>query len=319
MDTLFSTESVHVRDRFDYWYDVACQQLLMHDSRPRCRRTFEAKLRKATLGQSVLLRDDHSGMDIWRTRRQVDRLGNDDLILCFQLKGASFLEDNGCATTLHLGDMALVDPTLPFSGGFPSCSKQLMFKTPRAGMEARLGKTRRAAYRSIKSSRGIATLLGSQLASLSAQIDHISPQCATMLENQLLDLIAVSLPPLGGTHEVSSTGSLAVLKLRTIIESRLPDPGLNPQSVAAAAGMSVRYANTLLAHQGLSIMRLVLERRLERCRAALHDPRLAHRAISDIAFGWGFSDMTHFGRRFRAAYGMLPSDYRQRRGNMHLQ
>lgn len=285
----------------------------MHDARPQCRHTFEATVRQATLGQSVLIRDDHSGMDMWRTRKQVERLGSDDLFLSFQLKGTSFLEENGRVTTLHPGDMALIDPTLPYNGGFPAYSNLLMLKMPRAGMEARFGKARRTAYRFIKPSRGIATLLKSQLASLPAQIDHISSDGTTMLENHLLDLIAVSLPPAGKAPELSSTASLAVLKLRTTIESRLPDPELDPQSVAAAAGMSVRYANALLAHQGLSIMRLVQERRLERCRAALDDPGQAHRTISDIAFGWGFSDMTHFGRRFKAACGMLPSDYRQQR------
>jgi AraC family transcriptional activator of tynA and feaB len=60
----------------------------------------------------------------------------------------------------------------------------------------------------------------------------------------------------------------------------------------------------------MSIMRLVQARRLERCRAALEDPGQARRSVSEIAFGWGFSDMTHFGRRFKAAYGILPSEYR---------
>ena len=33
--------------------------------------------------------------------------------------------------------------------------------------------------------------------------------------------------------------------------------------------------------------------------------------VSEIAYGWGFSDMTHFGRKFRAAFGLLPSEYRR--------
>ena len=44
-------------------------------------------------------------------------------------------------------------------------------------------------------------------------------------------------------------------------------------------------------------------------RKALEDPLQAHRSVSEIAYGWGFSDMTHFGRRFKQAYGVLPSVY----------
>jgi transcriptional regulator GlxA family with amidase domain len=58
-------------------------------------------------------------------------------------------------------------------------------------------------------------------------------------------------------------------------------------------------------------MRLVYARRLARCRAALDEPGQTHRSISDIAFAWGFSDMTHFGRRFTAAYGVLPREIRR--------
>ena len=59
-------------------------------------------------------------------------------------------------------------------------------------------------------------------------------------------------------------------------------------------------------------MRLIQTRRLEHCRLALEDPLQSHRTLSEIAYGWGFSDMTHFSRRFKTTYGVLPSEYRSR-------
>ena len=73
----------------------------------------------------------------------------------------------------------------------------------------------------------------------------------------------------------------------------------------------MRYANAILASEDTSIMRLIQARRLERCRRALEDPLQAHRRVSEIAYGWGFSDMTHFGRKFKAAFGVPPSEYRK--------
>jgi AraC-like DNA-binding protein len=35
-----------------------------------------------------------------------------------------------------------------------------------------------------------------------------------------------------------------------------------------------------------------------------------HRTMSDIAFSWGFSDLSHFGRSFKKAYGISASEYR---------
>ena len=44
MKKLFSTADVHRRDRFDYWHNVACENLVDHASKPECRQTFEAKI-----------------------------------------------------------------------------------------------------------------------------------------------------------------------------------------------------------------------------------------------------------------------------------
>jgi AraC-like DNA-binding protein len=137
---------------------------------------------------------------------------------------------------------------------------------------------------------------------------------AEILRDQALDLLAVSLARAmdGERPRISSARSLALLNVRAAVEARLADPALNAETVAAAAGMSVRYANAVLADDDTSIARLIWARRLERCRRALEDPSQRHRKVSEIAYGWGFSDMTHFGRRFRAAYGLLPSEYRRR-------
>jgi AraC-like DNA-binding protein len=43
----------------------------------------------------------------------------------------------------------------------------------------------------------------------------------------------------------------------------------------------------------------------------LEDPAQAHRMIGDIAFSWGFSDSSHFNRRFKAEFGCAPGEYRR--------
>ncbi|WP_236020468.1 helix-turn-helix domain-containing protein [Sabulicella rubraurantiaca] len=104
------------------------------------------------------------------------------------------------------------------------------------------------------------------------------------------------------------------MNVRAVIEARLTDPSLDASTVAAAVGVSVRYANAALAREGTSIRRLILARRLARCRKALADAAQAGRTVTEIAHAWGFSDMTHFSRSFKCAYGVTPSDYRHRRG-----
>jgi AraC-like DNA-binding protein len=49
---------------------------------------------------------------------------------------------------------------------------------------------------------------------------------------------------------------------------------------------------------------------LAQCQRDLASPILAHRHVSEIAFAWGFNDVSHFGRVFRERYGLSPRDFR---------
>ena len=45
-------------------------------------------------------------------------------------------------------------------------------------------------------------------------------------------------------------------------------------------------------------------------RRALASPALRHRQVGEIAFDWGFNDLSHFGRTFRERYGLSPRAFR---------
>lgn len=169
--------------------------------------------------------------------------------------------------------------------------------------------------RPLRAAQGENGLVSDFLVLLPAHAERLSLTAATVAD-QALDLFAVALAKASGAREprVSSARFVVLTRLRAAVEGRLADPALGPAAAAAAAGVSLRYANSVLADENTSIARYIQTRRLERCRQALCDPAQAHRSISDIAYCWGFSDMTHFGRRFKKAYGLLPREYRKCRG-----
>ena len=74
---MFSTSEVHVRDRFDYWHDVACRSIVNHDSQPECRLTFNAAIQAGALADIGLVVFENSPMDISRTpgQRAIPRQG----------------------------------------------------------------------------------------------------------------------------------------------------------------------------------------------------------------------------------------------------
>jgi AraC-like DNA-binding protein len=302
---------VHPRDRFDYWHSVACKEIVEHESFPVSRLQFEAEIEVGSVGPLDLVAFQNSPLKVEHGQAHISRRSSEHLFLCQETSGLVSVEQEGRQITLSPGDMMLLDPALPYSASFPFGSRTLVLKLPRRELQTRLGKTRSMVARLIQLGSTEDSLALSFTAGLPALAGQVRPVCGQLVANFMLDLVALSLAKAveGTTPRVSSSKAMAILQIRAAVKARLADPALDVQSIADAVGLSVRYANNILASQDTSIGRLILTERLERCRQALEDPVQSGRSVSEVAFGWGFSDLTHFGRCFKKAYGMSPSDY----------
>lgn len=252
-------------------------------------------------------------MEVSHTLAHVRNTSPDCVFVCCQLSGHAIIAQNGNEAALAPGTLALVDPLLPYDAKFIGRSKMLCIKAPRRELRARLGRNRELAARLVTPDRvddDLALSLVSKLPLLAGKMVSVTEE---MVGNYALDLIGLSIARTieGAPVRVSIPKSVTLGRIRAAIEARLPDPDLDAQVVADVVGISVRYANALLAVQDTSLKRFILSRRLARCRHAFDDPNQAHRTVSEVAQGWGFSDMTHFARRFKEAYGVLPSEYKK--------
>jgi AraC family transcriptional regulator, positive regulator of tynA and feaB len=313
VETIFSTASVHPRDRFDYWHSVACQNIVGHDCLPEDRLTFQAEIKAAKFGNLDLVEFSNSPMQVSHTFAHVDRTSPDTAFLCYQLSGSVLVVQNGREVNLDAGTLMLVEPLLPYDARFSRGSKTLLIKAPRRELRARVGRNRELTGRRVTAERVDDDLALSAAAQLPYLAGRTAPVTEEIVGNHVLDLIGLSIARTMGNApgRVSNPKALLLGQIRSVVEARLTDPGLDGQKVADSVGITLRYANALLAEQDSSLHRLILSRRLSRCRFALEDPNQAHRTIAEIAQGWGFSDMTHFGRCFKAAYGLSPSEYQK--------
>lgn len=317
MKAIFSTSAIHPRDRFDYWHSVACKQIVGHDSVPENRATFQAEIKAANFGNLDLVEFNNSPMQVSHTLAHVEHTPPDTVFLCYQLSGRVLIVQDARDVTLDPGSLTLLEPRLPYDARFSRGSKTLLIKAPRRELRARIGGIRDLIGCRVAAERADDDLALSVAAKLPLLAGKVTPAMEEMVGNHVLDLIGLSIARTtgGATARLSNPKALLLGQIRAVIESRLHDSELDGQKVANAVGISVRYANAILAEQDLSLHRLILSRRLSHCRAAFEDPNQMHRSIAEIAHGWGFSDMTHFGRCFKAAYGASPRDYQKARHN----
>lgn len=312
MAVVYSTSDVRPDDSIAYWLEVVSRRfvksLVTPDGGP-----FRATVRSGLvgpLGVGAYECDTHA---LERSAREIAQAESDDYFVCLQLSGrSSHFQDNRKAI-IDNGEFLLLDPRLPFKGRCEQRGRIVAVRVPRRALDERMGAAAAVASRRISSRGSVAALAFGFLTMLPDAMDALDDAAGAKVAEQALDLLALAFAIEALTDRVtlSSRRSLTRTLLKSAIDARLHDPELTPAAAAAAVGISARHANALLAEEGTGLERYIIARRLERCRRTLEDPAQAHRTIGEIAFSWGFADLSHFTRRFKAEFGAPPGEYRR--------
>jgi len=314
LPVVFATNTVHARDRLDFWREEAIKAYVTHQFNTPVGRSFHGIIRAGTLGNLDVSIFECDQCRVQRTQRCLKSGDDDDILICKQVAGSTVLHQDGRDAVSSVNDLFLMDPRRPFSLGVGSGARSLIVKVPRTELQARLGDVTALTATPIAAHKPVAALAADFLSMVVARANEFVGSGGFKIAQQALDLVALAFEAerLNGHATLSSSRTTTVLRLKAAIEARLYDPALKPAMAAAAAGISVRYANALLAQEDMSLERYIMYRRLQHCRQALMDQAQSFRTVSDIAYSCGFSDVSHFARRFKAQFGCSPSEYRPR-------
>lgn len=313
MKVVLSTDDVHVRDRLSLWRERVSEAAIAHDFDSHVGQEFRGTISVGKLGVLDLTLMESDPCVVRRTDQCIARATDDDVLLILQLNGSLILHQDGRDAATQPNDLFLLDPYRPFSVEVTQSMSVLLVKAPRWELQGRLGDMSLLTARPITSSEPMTALASGFLAMLPNRLCALDAATGAKVAQHVLDLVSLAFGRQLQTGDValSSSRMTTLVRLKAMIEARLCDPGLRPARAAEAAGISVRYANALLGHEGTSLERFIMLRRLVHCRRALEDPTQANRTISDIAYSLGFSDMSHFTRRFKGQFGCSPSACRQ--------
>jgi AraC-like DNA-binding protein len=312
MKVVFSTSFVHARDRVDYWREEASKVLVAHQFSTPIGHAFEGVIEAGALGSLAASIFDCNECSGARTLDCLRRGYIDELLLSVQLEGSLALYQDGRDAVVETGDVLLVDPRRPFHVNVPKHTRSFVVKVPRSEMRARLGEVTMLTAQPIKPEGPVGALASNFFSMLAPRTAELDEPMGNKVAQQAFDLVALAFESevMDRRAKLSSARATTLLRLKAIIEARLCDPELKPAVAASAAGISVRYANALLAQEDTSLERFIMFRRLQHCYQALSDPTQSLRTVSDIAYSYGFSDVSHFARRFKAEFGCSPSECR---------
>ncbi len=269
---------------------------------------FAARLTTRRAGGLGFARTESSGYRIMRSRRDVDTAPSDHWTIYLQMHGRTTFEQNGDSVTLERDDIALLDGRQPFRADFAGVGRRAVVKVPRQMIDRRAPWVGRRTLHRIAAGAQFADLARDHVVALTADDAPPSGSASIVLAENLSNLLGLAC-----ASELPAGRLQPELQLEALLafcRQNLHDCELTPQRVADHFGISVRTVHLRFQRIGQSFGRWLLEQRLDACRTALRDERQRAANISEIAYGWGFNDLSYFNKAFRARFDATPREWR---------
>jgi AraC-like DNA-binding protein len=290
-------------------------QIVHFDSTPRVRHLMQL----AEFGSAAhLLRNTGTGVHIVRGPAQVRRGAPEQTAIGVQLRGHALLRTLGRESVTNAGHLHLVDVTSPYSyRQFGDCDhKVLLADNQQLGLPV---DAIRIALPKLQASP-IYDLVRAHLARLGEARD-LSPVTQEMVGHASLELIrALISSTTDGPQQREALNATLQLRILMYVDANLHDHRLTPGSIAATHNISTRHLYVLWARadHGLSLSQWIISRRLKKAEVRLSKEDPATATVAHIAHDCGFTDVSHFSRRFRASYGMTPREWRASHASLPL-
>jgi AraC-like DNA-binding protein len=302
----WSTDAVKSSERFTLWHEVVCHTVLNVSTEARPEH-FQARISGWSAGALRFAAFESTSHAIVRGREHLARAPADHYLVSLQRRGVSHITQDDDQFRLDPGEVAILDGQRPFRVAFPASVSRSIAVVPRKSLEIRAPWLTRTPVRKIAAGSPFADLIRHHLVEL-ADCDRVLNEGeASVLTENLCNLLALAT-----ARRVAATASHPDLQLEALLafcRRNIGDPSLSPAIVATQFGISLRTLHLRFERLGQTFGRWVLDNRLDGCARALRDPRQADCKISEFAYRWGFNDLSHFNRAFRARFAMTPRDW----------
>lgn len=264
------------------------------------------------LGPGVhVLRNSGTGLYIVRNDRHVAQGAPELFSLYMQLRGSALLTAVEGEGIVSPGRLGLLDTTRPYTYRQSATSDHKVVIFEPGLLDLPIDVLRSAAAR--LSASPVYPLVQAHFLELCNTPADLPPDAAVAVGQATVQLIrALVTTAAEDRRQSESMDDSALLRISLFIDAHLHDPGLDPRRIAAAHDMSVRQLYYRWARSGreLGVTEWILRRRLDRAGNTLADPT-DDAPIGVVARRSGFTNVSHFNRRFRDAYGMSPREWRE--------
>lgn len=312
----WDTAGIRPNEQFSYYREAICQAFMNLTPEPAAESGFPASVEHVRLGDAAINRVSFPEHVVRRSAADIAASDRSCFYLNLKLAGRCRIQQDGREISLSPGQVGIFDSDRQFAlvhDRGPQL-RVASFWVPAEALRERLPASFDAAAARVSDDPHVGHLIVETARTLSDDALCMTEDEGVRLFRSLIELVAISLSRQSRAHtaEGESLTDATMLALKRAIQRQLREPGLAVADIANAVGISERYVHKLLARSGTGFTDYVIARRLDGAARDLGDPAMADRAIGAIAFDWGFSDLSHFTRRFKQRFGCRPRDWRAR-------
>lgn len=315
---VYSTEAAPPGDRFAYWREVLTQQFIHLRPERTERRAFFGAVRTHAFGGSSFSEVRAASQRVHRGRSEIARSPFDLTFLNLHLGGGGSYRQAGEETPLRPGDLFLIDATRPFALGCDEPIRQISVKLHWALLRQMQCNPDDLAGCLIRGDSYVGKLLGSYVATQwracqAGEARELEVNDGETVNDHLAQLVDYDITRRRTKARLPRPAIHAGIYAQALrhIERHAALPTMTPHEVAAALGVSLRTLQSIFEHRQNSISRQIQRSRLETAAGMLRSPDHRHKAIGEIAFEAGFSDLSHFTHAFVRAFDATPGAWRK--------
>jgi AraC-like DNA-binding protein len=292
-----------LRERLSFASSDHEVRFLAHGSR------VQARLEHWQLGSEIaIMRQISTGICHLRTERHALREAPERVAFVVHHGGAGVYEHAGVEHQLRRGGIYVTDMSAPFRYERPGAGIAQILQIERSAAHVTAEQVRDASRR--LESSPLAVLFRHHLLGLIESAEAMCPSkiAAPVAATTLQLAQCLLLDAAGVTDSASGNAAQATLieRIRLYVQVNYARPELDAELVAFDHHISTRYLFKLWSSQPQTFTEMIISARLAAARRMLAtQPRLS---VSAAAHRCGFRNVSHFARRYRAAYGQTPTE-----------
>lgn len=269
-------------------------------------KTFRACANSAKVGPLIVsdVRFDKAIFD--RDPRRLREFDTEFLMLETYDKGANHGRSGDTVTGLetngtHVFDMA--NPWRTESTGVSCRSRSVVVPYSAIGYDP----SRHPAYARLDANSPRNAMLRAGMGALFDVGEHLDPEESEALAESFCALVWRLMFDQRDRAAAEEGQQGHDLFLRKFIDDHLAEPGLGPQRLCDALGIS-RATLYRIFPEDCGVRGYITARRMDRCFGELRQSGTRRGGVRAVAERWGFYDAKSFNRAFRRRFGIAPSD-----------